>query len=102
MTALQLTSVGTSTGSGSVSVQEPDGNGGTSSFAYNFAYDQNYFLRADTQSGSECFSRDATDPDTGLSVWQYGLYDSTTGARIDRNSGFPFNYTSRGQHLSGI
>ena len=101
VTALQLTSVGTSTGSGSVSVQEPDGNGGTSSFAYNFAYDQNLFLRADTQSGSECFSRDANDPDTGLSVWQYGLYDSTTGTRIERNSGFPFNYTSGGTAYQG-
>jgi hypothetical protein len=94
VTALQLSSVGTTTGSGSVSVQQTgNGNGGPSAFAYNFAYDQNYFLRTDSHSGSECFSRDANDPDTGLSVWQYGLYDSATGARIERNSGFPFQYT---------
>jgi len=102
VTALQLTSVGTATGGGSVSVQESgNGNGGPNSFAYNFAYDQSYFLRADSQNGSECFSRDATDPDTGLSVWQYGLYDATTGARIERDSGFPFQYTAGGTTYQG-
>jgi hypothetical protein len=101
VTALQLTSVGTTSGSGSINVQGSDGNGGTQTFAYNFAYDPNYFLRADSQSGSECFSRDATDPDTGLSVWQYGLYDSDTGARIDLNAGFPIQYTSGGQAYQG-
>ncbi len=101
VTALQLTSVGTTSGSGSINVQGPDGNGGTNIFAYNFAYNPNLFLRADSQSGSECFSRDATDPDTGLSVWQYGLYDSTTGARVDRNSGFPIQFTSEGKTYQG-
>jgi len=101
VTALQLTSVGTTNGSGRINVQGSDGNGGTQTFAYNFAYDQNYFLRADSQSGSQCFSRDATDPDTGLSVWQYGLYDSTTGERIDRNSGFPIQFTSDGKTYQG-
>jgi len=101
VTALQLTSVGTTSGSGSINVQGSDGNGGTNTFAYNFAYNPNYFLRADSQSGNQCFSRDATDPDTGLSVWQYGLYDSTTGDRIDRNSGFPIQFTSDGKTYQG-
>jgi hypothetical protein len=101
VTALQLTSVGTTSGSGSINVQGSDGNGGTNTFAYNFAYNPNYFLRADSQSGSQCFSRDATDPDTGLSVWQYGLYDSNTGDRIDRNSGFPIQFTSDGKTYQG-
>ncbi|MDB6090948.1 MAG: hypothetical protein JWN85_3732 [Gammaproteobacteria bacterium] len=100
VTALQLTSVGTTSGSGSVSVQN-SGGGGSSSSAYNFAYDQSYFLRADSQNGSECFSRDAADPATGLAVWQYGLYDATTGARIVRNSGFPIQYTHGGTTYQG-
>ncbi len=101
VTALQLTSVGTTSGSGSINLQGPDGNGGTQTFAYNFAYDPNLFLRADSQNSSECFSRDASDPDTGLSVWQYGLYDATSGARIDRNSGFPIQFTSGGSTYQG-
>ncbi|MDP9013019.1 MAG: hypothetical protein M3O41_10260, partial [Pseudomonadota bacterium] len=99
-TALQLSSVGTTSGSGSVSMQQ-SGNGGSSSSAFDFAYDQNYFLRSDSQSSSECFSRDATDPATGLSVWQYGLYDAVTGARVQRNSGFPVQYTSGGTTYQG-
>ena len=101
VTALQLTSVGTTSGSGSINVQGSNGNGGTNTFAYNFAYNPNNFLRADSLNGSECFSRDATDPDTGLSVWQYGLYDATTGARIDRNSGFPIQFASDGKTYQG-
>lgn len=97
--ALQLSSVGTASGSGSVAVQQ-SGNGGSAS-AFNFAYDQSYFLRADQLGNSECFSRDATDPGTGFSVWQYGLYDATTGARIERNSGFPIQYTSGGTAYQG-
>ena len=99
-TALQLSSVGTASGSGSVSMQQ-SGNGGGSSSAFDFAYDQNYFLRADSQSSSECFSRDATDPATGLSVWQYGLYDAVTGERLQRNSGFPVQYASGGTTFQG-
>ena len=87
-TALQLTSVGTTTGTGSLNA--PDNQGGQ--VAFDFAYDRNYFLR-NTNGTPQCFNRDATAPGTGLSVWQYGLYDSSTGDRINRNSGFPIQYT---------
>lgn len=88
-TALQLTSIGTSSGSGSLNA--PDDQGGQ--VAFDFAYDQNYFLRS--RNGSQqCFSRDATAPGTGISVWQYGLYDASTGNRINRNSGFPIQFTA--------
>jgi hypothetical protein len=97
--ALQLSSVGTASGSGSVAVQQ-SGNGGSSS-AFSFAYDQSYFLRNDLLGNSECFSRDASDPGTGFSVWQYGLYDAASGARIERNSGFPIQYTSGGTSYQG-
>ncbi len=100
--ALQLNSVGTATGTGSVAAQQSGGGGGNGSFAFDFAYDQNYFLRSDSANDTQCFSRDATDPATGLSVWQYGLYDSTTGDRIERNSGFPIKYTVSGTDYQGF
>jgi hypothetical protein len=99
--ALQLASVGTTSGSGSVAVQQSN-NGGSSSSAFNFAYDQSFYLRNDLLGGSECFSRDASDPATGFSVWQYGLYDAASGARLERNSGFPIQYSSGGATYQGF
>lgn len=93
--ALRLTSVGTTTGSGKMSMDESDGNL-SSSQEFLFAYDQAHFLR-----GDQCFSRDASDPETGMSVWRYGLYDATSGARITRNSGFPIEYASGGVTYHG-
>jgi len=86
--ALRLTSVGTTSGSGKLSMLSSD-SGGSSAEEFLFAYDSAHFLR-----GDQCFSRDASDPQTGLSVWRYGLYDATTGERVTRNSGFPIEYTS--------
>ena len=82
--AVQLNSVGTTSGSGRML----DGD----EAAFDFAYDSTLFRR---KSGSDdmCFSRDASDPETGMSVWRYGLYDSDTGASVTRNSGFPIEYT---------
>jgi len=61
--------------------------------AFVFAYDAGLFRRAD-DNDDQCFSRDAADPDTGMSVWRYGLYNAETGARITRSSGFPIDVTS--------
>ncbi|MBC7983503.1 MAG: hypothetical protein H7Y02_06580 [Candidatus Obscuribacterales bacterium] len=94
-TALQLTSVGTTTGSGKLSITENQG-GMNVNQEFTFAYDQSLFLR-----GDQCFSRDAADPDTRFSVWRYGLYDAITGARVTRNSGFPIEYMSGGQTYHG-
>src|SRR5215831_5053327 len=96
LTALQLTSVGTNSGSGKLSQTKTE-NGGTATETFAFAYDQNYFLR-----GDQCFTRDASDVNTGISVWRYGLYDATTGAHIDLNSGFPIQYTSGGTTYQGF
>ncbi len=101
-TALQLSSVGTTSGSGSVAAQQSGNGNGNSSSAFNFAYDQQDYLRSDSQGNSECFSRDAADPDAGLSAMQYGLYDSVTGERIELNSGFPFQYTTGGSTYQGF
>jgi len=93
--ALRLTSVGTSTGSGRLSTTRSE-NGSSNTEEFAFAYDQTHFLR-----GDQCFSRDASDPETGFSVWRYGLYDATTGARVTRNSGFPLEYTTNGNTYRG-
>jgi hypothetical protein len=100
-TALELTSVGTASGSGSLASQQSGGGGSPQSMTFGFAYDQTYFLRDDTQNGPQCFSRDAADPTTGFAVWQYGLYDATSGARIARNSGFPIQYTAAATTYQG-
>lgn len=85
--AVQLNAVGTTSGSGRMMDNDEP--------AFDFAYDSSLFRR---KSGSDdmCFSRDASDPQTGMSVWRYGLYDSDTGARVTRNSGFPIEYTNAG------
>jgi hypothetical protein len=80
--ALRLTSIGTSSGSGRLDMTRMEHNGSQET-SFPFAYNETNFLR-----GDQCFSRDASDPDTGLSVWRYGLYDSVSGERITRNSGF--------------
>lgn len=55
-----------------------------------FAYNANFFRRSDGTNDT-CFSRNPADAEE--SVWRYGLYDNTSGARIERNSGFPIEYT---------
>ncbi len=95
-TALELSSVGTTSGSGGLTTIQTD-SGTTVTTSYLFAYDQNNFLR-----GDQCFSRDASDPATGMSVWSYGLYNSSSGARVNLNSGFPIQYTSNGQMFQGF
>jgi hypothetical protein len=95
-TALQLNTTGSTSGSGQVA-----STGGDDAGAYSFAYNSSLFLRSDGNS-TECFSRDATDPDTGFSVWRYGLYDATTGERVERNSGFPIEYTTGGVTYHGF
>jgi hypothetical protein len=95
-TALQLNTTGSTSGSGQVA-----STGGDDAGAYTFAYNSSLFLRSDGNS-TECFSRDATDPDTGFSVWRYGLYDATTGERVVRNSGFPIEYTTGGTTYHGF
>jgi hypothetical protein len=85
--ALRLTLAGANSGAGALNMQEGDG-----AAAFRFAYNADHFLRNDG-SQDQCFTRDASDPATGQSVWRYGLYDAGSGARIERNSGFPIEYT---------
>jgi hypothetical protein len=94
--ALRLTTASATSGSGSLHMED----GGANSATFSFAYDADYYRRSD-DGGDQCFARDARDPDTGMSVWKYGLYDSTSGARIERNSGFPIEYTHAGTKYQG-
>jgi hypothetical protein len=90
ITRLFLQNSGALAGSGAVSFVDHSGNnnaGTTSTFA--FAYDSDNFKRAKDGANARCFSRKASDGQS--SVWQYGLYDSTTGDRITVKSGFPVN-----------
>lgn len=89
--ALQLNSPSTTAGSGRMQLDE-DSDRST----FDFAYDDTLFRRSDG-SDDQCFSRDAADPDTGFSVWRYGLYDAATGERVIRNSGFPIEFVRAGE-----
>ena len=94
--ALRLTLSGNDGGAGSMSFQE---SGNASSFS--FAYNADYFLRGTGVGANQCFSRDAADPATGMSVWRYGLYDEATGAREERRSGFPIEFASGDRTYNG-
>jgi hypothetical protein len=93
--ALRMTASSTTSGGGRLHMEDPN-----NSATFSFAYNADYYRRSD-DSGEQCFARDARDPDTGMSVWRYGLYDATTGARIERNSGFPIEYSHAGTRYQG-
>jgi hypothetical protein len=93
--ALRLAVATATSGSGRLQSNE---DGGQSIFS--FAYNQDLYRRSDG-TDDQCFSRDASDPATGMSVWRYGMYDATTGERIERNSGFPIEFTHNGTVAQG-
>ena len=88
--ALTLTTSGSDSGAGMLQMSEMGQN-----VAYSFAYNADYFRRSDGTE-DQCFTRNAQDPETGQSVWRYGLYDAESGARVNRSSGFPIEYTGTG------
>jgi hypothetical protein len=93
--ALRLTTSSATSGAGSLQMAE-----GNDSANFSFAYNADLYRRSD-DSGEQCFARDARDPATGMSVWRYGLYDSVSGARVERSSGFPIEYTHSGTKYQG-
>jgi hypothetical protein len=77
-------------GAGSVSEtnNSPGGFQNSNTARFDFAYNQNFFLRSKGGANEkQCLNRKVFE----TSAWRYGLYNSTTGARIQVNSGFPFN-----------
>jgi hypothetical protein len=93
--ALRLNATGTTAGSGRLQANHQNGED-----AFDFAYNSTLFRRSDG-THDQCFSRDASDAETGFSVWRYGLYDANTGARVTRNSGFPIEFTNGGETYHG-
>lgn len=93
--ALRMTASSTTSGSGSLDMDD-----GNHNVTFSFAYNADYYRRSDA-NGDQCFARDARDPDTGMSVWRYGLYDSVSGDRVERESGFPIEYTHEGTKYQG-
>lgn len=85
-----LRRTGQSSGSGTT-YQWSQGDWGTESEQFNFAYDANNFLRVNpTVGGSEvCLDKGQFN----TNVWRYGLYNADSGARLNRSSGFPVKYT---------
>ncbi len=94
-TALQLNASSTAAGNGRLQLSQ-----GSQQSDFLFAYNADFFRRQDS-GGDQCFSRDAADSDTQFSVWRYGLYDAVTGARIERSSGFPIEFSNGGQTYRG-
>ncbi len=76
----------TDSGSGAIRSVQPPG----ATVDNLFAYDASHFLRGDGTTNF-CFTRDKNA--AAGSVWRYGVYTST-GARLERNSGFPVKYTA--------
>jgi len=64
----------------------PQGDSGIIQGEYRIAFDPDHFMRSKDGDPGSCLSRTRFD----TRVWRYNLYDSATGARITRNSGFGF------------
>ena len=96
-TALQLNASSTTAGSGVIS-NTNSWTGAPVTSTFSFAYDSAHFVRNDGTT-TQCFDRSPTA--AAESVWRYGLYDATTGAQINRNSGFPIEYTAAGVTSNG-
>lgn len=55
-----------------------------------FAHNPDFFYRDDGINTPQCFDRSSIKAQE--SVYRYGLYDISTGARLNHQSGFPFKY----------
>ncbi len=64
----------------------PNGDTGIVASEYLIAFDPTHFLRSKDGDPGSCLSRTTFQ----TSVWRYNLYDSSTGMRVERNSGFGF------------
>ena len=66
-------------GSGAVVAPRRDGTDNTDTIV--FGYNNEYFCRAKNGGTEYCFSRSKADADS--TVWRYGTYDDSTGAKYD-------------------
>jgi hypothetical protein len=74
--AVQLDSYTPTSGSGRYTRTESWMGNQTGGEDYYFAYDEQHFRR-----GPHCLTRDAEDPETGIGILSYGLYDAN-GTRV--------------------
>lgn len=72
------------------------GDSGIVENRYRVAFDETNVLRGEDMDAPVCLSRTSFLQST----WRYNLYDSTTGARIERNSGFGFQ--TEGGHYGWV
>lgn len=74
-------------GSGSGYRMETWDDNSVHEFAFDIAFNTDFFLRSMPASTflPVCLDRNSF----AMSAWSYGLYDAVTGARVNRNSGFP-------------
>jgi hypothetical protein len=99
--ALALNAQDTTSGNGII--QSMQNNGGSPvTLTYTFAYNPVAFDRnSGGGSADVCFDRAKANAEK--SVWRYGIYDATTGARIDQaNPGFPVTATYAGTSYYGF
>ncbi len=84
-----------SSGGGTTTSFDFDQNGLTTA-NFNFAFSDDYFYREDKGGNKSCLDRN----NFSEIAWRYGLYDST-GARVNRDSGFPIKAESGSDEYFG-
>lgn len=86
-------------GNGSTTMTDNNNGGPPQTLNINFAYNGNLFHRAKADaSGEVCLDRTNFE----LSAWRYGVYDDSTGSRVDiANPGFPINSKADGTGDNG-
>jgi len=72
------------------------GDSGILENRYRIAFDETNVLRGEDMDAPDCLSR----TDFLQSTWRYNLYDSTTGERVELNSGFGFE--TEGGHYGWV
>lgn len=88
----------TLSGEGSVSSLDMMQGPGSKPVNFNFAYNSSFFRRSKVGGGEDqCLRRGVFE----TSAWRYGLYNSTTGDRINVDGGFPINTAADGSGAFG-
>ena len=93
--SLTLNAVDTNTGNGVIQAGLSP-----TTVNYTFAYNSSAFARRTGSGSDQCFDR--TKANASRSVWRYGIYDATSGQRVDQtNPGFPLTAVT-GTGLTGV
>jgi hypothetical protein len=83
---------------GTTDAEEGGSSGSISTAEYVAAYNEARFLRKNVGTNQQaCLAKDEFD----FNVWRYGLYNATSGARVNLNSGFPLTWQDNGETQYG-